>query len=174
VPPFAFALARQLALLLPPDIHPMVVHFPIVLLYITAGVEITAMVVRDSERFWQRVAFLGLTAACFFTVITMALGFVSEQSVHFPPAAAVILGQHQHFAVLTGLTEGAAWILQLFSRFRRSKGWSVLGTGRGRTTWLSAALVVLAAVFVTLTARLGGKMVYDYGAGVLGVTRITP
>jgi uncharacterized membrane protein len=174
VPPFAFALARQVALLLPPDIHPMVVHFPIVFLYITAVVEVTAMVVRDSERFWQRVAFLGLTAACFFTVVTMSLGFVSEQSVRFSPAMAVILSRHQHFAILTGLTEGAAWVLQICTRFRRRAGWSILGTGRGRTTWLSAALVVLAAVFVTLTARLGGKMVYDYGAGVLGVTRIHP
>lgn len=174
MPPFAFALARQLALLLPPDIHPMVVHFPIALLYITAVVEVAALLIRDPERFWQRVGFLGLTAACFFTLLTMTLGFVSEQSVHFSPALAVLLRRHQRFAILTGLTEGAAWVLQICTRFRRRSGWSFLGTGRGRATWLSATLVALAATFITLTARLGGKMVYDYGAGVLGVTRIHP
>lgn len=75
--------------------------------------------------------------------------------------------------MLTGLTEGAARLLQILTRFRRG-GWSLLGTGRGRTTWLSTALVVGVGVFVTATGDLGGGMVYDCGAGVLGVTRIHP
>jgi uncharacterized membrane protein len=162
-------LVRSLALLLPPTIHPMLVHFPIVFLYLTAAIDVLAMTLPDRDRFLQRCGFFSLTLACFFTVLTMAMGFVSEQSVHFTPALRAILEAHQHFAVLTGLAEGAAWLLQVFTRFPDGPGWTLFG--RGRATWPSTFLVVAAAVSVTVTASLGGRMVYDHGAGVLGVTR---
>lgn len=167
----AAPLIRWLMTFLPPDIHPMVVHFPIVLLYLTGGIDIAAMLVDDRERLWQRMGFWTLTLACFFTVITMMLGVVSEQFVHFSPVMAAILQRHQDFAALTGLCEGTAWLVRVLTRFPRGRGWSVLAFGHGKATWVSTVLVIAAVVFVTMTARLGGKMVYDYGAGVLGVTR---
>jgi len=164
------AIVTVLVRLLPPTIHPMIVHFPIVLLYITAAIDILAAVLADRDRFLQRAGFWALTLANVFTVIAMAAGVVSEQSVHFLPPVARILEQHQRFAVLTGLCEGAAWLLRVGTAFPRGGGWSLWGRGRG--TLPSTALVVAAAVFVTITASLGGRMVYDHGAGVLGVTRI--
>jgi len=157
--------------LLPPTIHPMIAHFPIVLLYITGSIDILAAVLTDRDRFLQRAGFWSLTLANFFTVITMAVGVVSEQSVHFAPQVGRILQQHQHFAILTGLCEGAAWLLRIGTVYPKGQGWSVFGRGRG--TLPSTALVVAAAVLVTMTASLGGRMVYDHGAGVLGMTRVS-
>ncbi len=160
---------QSLYRLLPPTIHPMILHFPIVLLYLTAAIDLGAQVLRDRDRFLQRAGFWVLTLACFFTVVTMTAGFISEQSVHWTAATSAILSRHQHFAILTGLSEGAAWLVRLGTRFRHRERWSVWGRGRG--TWVSTLLVLLAAIFVTLTAHLGGSMVYDYGVGVVGVSR---
>lgn len=162
-------LLTSLFHLLPPTIHPMVLHFPIALLYLTAAVDVLASVLPDRDRFLQRAGFWCLTLAAFFTIVTMLAGMVSASFVRFTPAMLPIFHSHQMFAVLTGSTEGLAWLLRVFTPYRRDSGWSLFGRGRG--TRLSTALVVLAAVFITVTASLGGRLVYDHGAGVLGVTR---
>ena len=167
----AFALVRWLATILPPTIHPMILHFPIVLLYVTAAIDVAGRMFPDRDRFLQRCGWWSLTLAAAATVATMVAGMVSESSVHFTAALRPILQAHQHFAILTGLSEGAAWLVRLGTRFPAEEGWSVFGLRRGRATWVSTLLVVMAAVFVTVTANLGGRMVYDHGAGVLGVTR---
>jgi uncharacterized membrane protein len=175
MPAFVFPVILWLAHLLPATIHPMVVHFPIALLYLTAGIDLLSLAVPDRDRFLQRAGFWSLTLACVAIIVTMSLGLVSEQSVHWTPAMRAVLSRHQRDAVMTGLSAGAAWLVQVFSRYPAGQpGWSLLGLGRGRCTILSTLLVVLAAVFVTLTAHLGGEMVYHFGAGVVGVTRITP
>ena len=164
-----------LAHLLPATIHPMAVEFPIALLYITSAVALLSLVVPDRDRFLQRAGFWLLTLTCVAIVVTMSLGLVSEQSVHWTPAMRAVLSHHQHDAIMTGLSAGAAWLVLIFSRYPQGDaGWSLFGTGRGRRTLLSTGLVLLATVFVTLTAHLGGDMVFHYGAGVIGVTRITP
>ena len=165
------ALMGALAHLLPPTIHPMILHFPIVLLPITALVDLAARLAPDRDRFLQRAGFWLLTLANAATVLTMAAGVISAQAVHFSPAMSALLERHQHFAMLTGLCEGAAWLLRVFSAFPAGTGWSPLGTGRGRGGWVSTLLVCLAAVFVAITGSIGGQLVYDHGAGVLGVTR---
>jgi len=164
-----FPVVSLLARVLPPTIHPMILHFPIVLLYVTAGIDVLGRLLPDRDRFLQRTGFWSLTLACFFTVLTMSVGLISEQSVHWSVQTRAILEQHQHFAVLTGLAEGTAWLLRVGTSFSDRGGWHLFGRGRG--TWISTAFVVAAVVCVTLTASLGGKMVYDHGAGVLGVTR---
>ncbi len=168
------SLIHTLALILPPTIHPMILHFPIVLLCITATVDVIARLVPDRDRFLQRAGFWLLTLANAATVLTMGAGLLSEQSVHFSPAMARLLERHQHFAMLTGLSEGTAWLIRVFSKFPGRSGWSIFGTGRGRGGWLTTALVVLAAVFVSITGSIGGQLVYDHGAGVLGLTRVRP
>lgn len=167
-----YPLVMLLAHHLPPYIHPMIVHFPIVLLYLTAGVDILVFVLPDRDRFLQRAGFYLLTLACIATIITMLFGLVSEQWVHWTPAMVKILSIHQHFAVLTGLAEGSAWLVRLATRFPAAErsGWSLPGR-RGRASWASTLLVVAAAVLISVTGYYGGHMVYHYGAGVLGVTR---
>lgn len=167
-----FPLARRLARLLPPTIHPMILHFPIVLLYLCAPLEILALVLTMPDGFFHRAAFWTLTLACVAIIVTMSAGLVSEQSVHWTPQMSAILSRHQRDAMLTGLSAGAGWLVHLANRFPRGKQWGLWG--RGRVSLVSAAFVVAAAVFVTLTAHLGGEMVYHFGAGVAGVTRITP
>lgn len=164
-------LVRSIVALLPPTIHPMVLHFPIALLYLTASIDVLAALAPDRDRFLQRAGFWSLSLTAFFILVTVAAGAVSEQAVHLPPAALRLLHQHKQFAVLTGGAVGLAWIVRIVRRFPAGGGWSLLGTGRGRGTLLSTALVLVAAALITVTASIGGQLVYDHGAGVLGVTR---
>jgi len=167
-----FPVARWLAGLLPATIHPMVLHFPIVLLYLSVGLEVLALALPPGDGFMHRAAFWTVTLACVAIIVTMSAGLVSEQSVHWTAQTSAILSRHQRFAIFTGLTAGAAWLAHVGNRFPRGKRWGLWG--RGRASLVSALFVVASATFVTLTAHLGGEMVYHYGAGVVGVTRITP
>ncbi len=167
-----FPIARWLAGYLPATIHPMILHFPIVLLYLCAGLEVLALVLPPTDGFLHRAAFWTLTLACVAIIVTMSAGLVSEQSVHWTKTTSLILSHHQRFAVFTGLTAGAGWLAHVGNRFPRGKRWGLWG--RGRASLVSALFVVASAAFVTLTAHLGGQMVYHYGVGVVGVTRIKP
>jgi uncharacterized membrane protein len=160
-------LFAGVAHLLPPTIHPMLVHFPIALLYLTAAVDIAGLVVADRDRFLQRAGFWLLTLTAFFTVLTIIAGLIAQHEVTLTPAALTLLHRHQSLAVLTGAAIGLAWLVRLGTRFRVGRGWSVLG--RGRSTRASTFLVVVAAVLITLTASLGGRLVYEEGVAVRSV-----
>jgi uncharacterized membrane protein len=166
-------LVKVLAGVLPPDIHPMVVHFPIALLYLTSGAELLALLTGSAlrDRFWDRVAFWLLTLSGAAIVAAGAAGVISEQSARFTPTTAALLSAHQRDAVLTGLFALMAWILQLLAQFPRRvpaglEGWSVLGTRRGRVTWAVLVFGVAATVMVSVTGTLGGSMVYQHCVGV--------
>lgn len=168
MPPFAFAAARFLAAHLPATIHPMILHFPIVFLYVAAPLEVAALI-WPGDGLLPRAAFWTLTAACVAIIVTMTAGFISEQVVQWTATTQVLLERHQRFAILTGAAAGAAWLTHIVRRFPDGQPWGLWGRGQGGV--LSAVLVVLAAICVTVTGRIGGEMVYHYGVGVLGVTR---
>lgn len=163
-------ILRFVVKILPPTIHPMVVHFPIALAYLTLAAEALLWVTpSDTRRFLSRSAFWLLTAECSAIIVAILAGVVSEQSVHFTPTTSALLSAHQHYAVLTGLCAGIAWLARVFSRMprgRRANEWSILGTGRGRANLVTTLFVAGAAVFITITGNLGGTMVYGHGVGI--------
>jgi uncharacterized membrane protein len=154
-----------------PLLHPMVVHFPIALVYLTLLTDVAALVTRGERRaFLTRAGWWLLTATCVAIVAAMVAGVVAEHSVRLTPQDQALLSRHKAYAVLTGLCAGAAWLVRLssfFPREERQRGaWSVLGTGRGQLSVLATALVAAAAVAIALTGNLGGRLVYDHGVGV--------
>jgi uncharacterized membrane protein len=161
-------LVQALARILPPTIHPMVVHFPIALLWVTAIVDLLAVFVRSRDHFLDRVGFWLLTgsgAAIFFAA---AAGVISEQSVHLTTTTAALLSAHQRDAALTGVFALLGWLTQIATRFRAADpgAWSLFGTGRGRVSPAVALLVIGATVMVSITGTLGGSMVYGHCLGI--------
>jgi len=165
--------------LLPRTIHPMVLHFPIVLLYLAVLIEVVRYVGgRSREMFFQRAGFWVLTLSLFAIVAAAAAGVISEQFVRFTPQTAALLSAHQTDAVLTGVLALAAWLVRVFTKFprdgRKSDRWSLFGTGRGRASVVSSLLVVGAMVMISITGSLGGTMVYHYGVGTPATLKSAP
>lgn len=165
--------------LFPPTIHPMLVHFPIVLLYLSLLAEILGLLLRPADRFFDRASFwlaaLGLVAG----VVAAAAGVISEQFVRWTPTTVRLLSAHQRDAVLTGfflILALAARIATKYPRDRRaaSNAWTLLGSGRGRSTVVSLVLLAGAVALITTTAAIGGTMVYHYGVGVKGLAFRNP
>ena len=162
----------------PPTIHPMVVHFPIALLYLTLLIEIIGYLVPRQDHFFDRAGFWTLTLSLFAIVGAAAAGMISEQFVKWTPTTAPILYAHQRDAILTGVFALGAWVVRWFGMFpksgRQGASWSLWRTGRGRQTALDTILVIAAVIMVSITGALGGSMVYNHGVGIAHVSRIKP
>ncbi len=133
-----------------PLLHPMLVHFPIALLF--------ASVALDWLGYWLRRP--GFTRAGFYT---LALGATSAglaalagpDQVDGQPAQ-TLLAWHQFFALLTIVLAVALVAIRFFV---------VDGlAGRAALGYLAATLVLLAAV--SMTGYYGGEMTYHQGVGV--------
>lgn len=133
-----------------PLIHPMLVHFPIALLF--------ASVALDWLGYWLRRP--GFTRAGFYTLALGALSaglaaLAGPDHVVGEPAVS-LLAWHQLFALLTVVLAVALVAIRFFA---------VDGlTGRGALGYLGATLVLLAVV--SLTGYYGGEMTYHQGVGV--------
>lgn len=169
---------------LPPTIHPMLVHFPIALLYLCLFIELLGRLTHPHDRFYDRVSFWLLILGFLAGVAAAAAGVISEQYVRWTPTTFALLSAHQRDAVLTGVFVLLAIGARLLGRYssgsrsssnRSGSAWSAWGSGRGRPTGLSLLLLIAAVVMISVTGTLGGTMVYHYGVGIHGVSfRRTP
>lgn len=161
--------------LFPPVIHPMLVHFPIVLLYGSLFTTVLGWI-WNRDRFFDRASFWLLVLGLLAGIVAAATGVLSEQYVKWTPVTSALLSTHQAYAVLTGLFVLLALVSRLVARYPRVErsSWSLAGTSRGRQTILSVVFLVAAVVMVTMTASIGGTMVYQYGVGVHGLLFHTP
>ncbi|PSR20153.1 MAG: hypothetical protein C7B45_16280 [Sulfobacillus acidophilus] len=162
----------------PPVIHPMLVHFPIVLLYGSVLTGLLGLLWRTPDRFFDRSSFWLLVLGLIAGIVASAAGVISEQFVKWTPTTIALLSAHQTYAVLTGLFTILALISRIIARYPRTsqsrRAWSLASTGRGRQTLLSMIFSIAAVVMITMGASLGGTMVYQYGVGIHGVSYHTP
>lgn len=146
-----------------PYLHPLAVHFPIVLLLLGAAAAAAYAVVGTSTWRWAALILVGLGAAG--AVVAERTGGALEDAVEGEPIAAVVLPDHKSGAewtvrvsvlatlVLAGVS-GWAWRHPERFRPREPVGVRVLAAG----------LAVLAAGLVAWTAHLGGIMVWGVPA----------
>ena len=141
------ALVQQIR----PLLHPMIVHFPIALLF--------ASVALDWLGYWLRHP--NLTRAGFYTLVLGALGagFAALSGPdHATGDASVplLLASHQNFASLTV----ALAVVMVAIRFLLTDGIH----GKWAALYLLGTMALLAAV--TLTGYYGGEMTYHHAVGV--------
>ncbi|POB10170.1 DUF2231 domain-containing protein [Sulfobacillus sp. hq2] len=164
--------------LFPHTIHPMVVHFPIALLYLALALDIAGRFIQTPDHFLDRSSFWLTILGFLAGAVAAAMGVISEQFVHWTPTTTVLLGAHQRDAVLTGIFALLAIAVRFYARYPqsspagRTQGWSFWNTGRGRSTPLSTLFLLLAVVMITWTGSLGGTMVYHYGVGIRHVSYV--
>jgi len=147
--------------LMPPTIHPMVVHFPIAIAFLLLAAEIMA-VLRPGDAFYDRAG-LWLYALELVSLVAAALaGVVSAHDALPQRGVQAMLEVHKRDAVLTGLAFSGAFVLRVWRRLSGRRRRRPVGG----PSLFSFALQIAGTVMLVVTASLGGSMVYDHGLGV--------
>jgi uncharacterized membrane protein len=145
---FSFPGAQHLQ-----NIHPLIVHFPIALLFAAALMYWLGFLARREAWLWTGLwtlvlATLGAAAA-------VATGLYSAPGVMLAPSVKTALLVYHERMMIAVLILSAA--LTMWAAAARPM------PARGRGAFL--ALLVLAAALIAKGADYGGRMVYDYNAG---------
>ncbi len=159
-------------MMLPDPLHPAVVHFPIVLLLVGAGVMVVAVFLRRWNLDWIAAVLLLMGAAGAW--VAVETGEASRELLgRLSGDVLGLIDSHQEWGEKTGVVATIAAMLAVFAAVTRSlKGWAQ-PFGRGLSPALQHGLRVVAAIsaliacyFVYQTARRGGEAVYGHGVGV--------
>jgi uncharacterized membrane protein len=133
------------------EIHPWVVHFPVALVTVAAFFSVLYLFLR---REWLRwFAPLLLSLALLGAVASYFSGQAAEDRAEAIGVPEPAVEEHEETSIWgTGLM-GLACLL----------AWATHSRQRG--IWVSSLVAVAAAGLILWTGHLGGKLVYEYGAG---------
>lgn len=142
------------------SLHPLVIHFPIVLLLLYAVLEITGILLKKEEVI--RGAFIILILGVVSVVAAVLTGNQAEQLAEKTISSAFrfpeeIVEKHEWFATLT------VWYFVLILILRTYL--VVKKKFVGRIRYIFIIFAVVGAVLVWSTAEEGGELVYEHGIG---------
>ncbi|KJV06669.1 DUF2231 domain-containing protein [Methylocucumis oryzae] len=140
------------------NFHPLVVHFPIALLFTFLAVEVLALILKKPA--WREAATVILVAGALGAVIAVIAGFSAANSIEHGGNVHEIMENHEHIGVIV---MALAVVLALWRLF--------IGkplTGGANTLFLIISVVM--CLLLSFGADLGGLMVYQYGVAVKAVT----
>lgn len=143
-----------------PNVHPMLVHFPIALLFTSVLLDLLAYSLPGRARVLLRNvgSVLGVIGA-FAALATYLTGRAAAQTVLIPGMAHALVNAHW---------EWAFWTLWYFAGLAVVRI-IVLLTGRANGPWFTAVLAVTGLIGLGLlfeTADRGAELVYGQGVGV--------
>lgn len=142
-----------------PNLHPLVIHFPIVLLIAAAMVDLV-------DALFERPAWLGTAATNLYVagagaaIAAYLTGQQAAATVFLPGMAHPIVDDHRAWALLTAWYFGIVAVARLSARlagFPRARSHRVL--------LLTAGLI--GVLFLQQTAERGARLVFEHGVGVI-------
>jgi len=142
-----------------PNLHPLIIHFPIALLIAAAMVDLVDAV-------FERPPWLGVGATSLYlagagaAIVAYVTGRQAAATVFIPGMAHPMVADHRAWALLTVWYVGivaAARLSALLAGFPRARAHRVL--------LLTAALI--GVLFLQQTAERGARLVYEQGVGVI-------
>lgn len=141
-----------------PNIHPLIIHFPIVLLLLAVLLHLTALIIWTLP--WLRTITLSVFILGFLTLIlTYLSGRQAADNVSIPTVAINTLSKHADLALWTLIYFGVFTVLHLGIKFLKVYD-------RKSISIVLFVLGSLGLVLIVRTADLGGQLVYKYGVGV--------
>jgi len=146
------------------QLHPVVVHFPIALLIVAAGVDIASVFWRD------RLTFLALLLYVLGAIGAVA-GYLSGQAaadaVVVSGSANVVLTTHADWATVT------MWFFVVYALARVVIAWKTRWGAR-LAVHVPLVAVALGGLFLLYnTANNGGRLVFEHGVGVQAVDELS-
>jgi uncharacterized membrane protein len=141
-----------------PNIHPLLVHFPIALLCAAAAVDVVGWALRQNRPLRQFATLLYVLGTC-GAVAAYLTGRAASQTIWFPGMAQAVLRQHWDWALRT------VWFFVIVTVVRLV----LLRPSRrdpAVATVAAFALVGLVGVGLLLeTGDRGGRLVFQHGVG---------
>jgi len=131
------------------NIHPLFVHFPIVLALVAVLFELLSLFVKKETLYNMTNGLVILTAIA--AVATALTGLIAGGSVPHPDEAHPLMDTHKTLELIGGSLSivTALWVVFLNKRVR------VVRT----------VLILLTAIVISYGAFYGGRLVYEYGIG---------
>jgi len=143
-----------------PNFHPLVIHFPIVLVMTAAVVDLVDVAFERSP--WLRAATTTLYVTGAVSLIVAYLtGTQAGSTVLVPGMAYPVLAAHRQWALVTMtycIAVAALRLILLRGNSARSR--------RRRVMLLGIGLV--SVVLIQQTAERGARLVYEFGTGIVG------
>ncbi|NMP20860.1 DUF2231 domain-containing protein [Sulfobacillus harzensis] len=154
--------------MIPATVHPMIVHFPIALLFTAFLLDLIAIWRQDRD--WAQAAMVLLWLTLISVVFAIAAGLYAETKILVPPTVRPILAAHRRDGLITGALIAVVVIL----RMRTHAIWRTTAKGNERLSWSRAikpwypalGAYALGLIMISATGVVGGSMVYDHGLGV--------
>jgi uncharacterized membrane protein len=140
-----------------PNIHPLLVHFPIALLILAFTMNLATFFL--PKDWWDEVknTFLYVLGAV-SAIIVFYSGQAAADSIFLPTQAQTVLSSHADMATWT------VWFFGIYAMLRVSLHWFKLMNKQAFK--IIACAAAIPGVFLLFeTAEYGGEMVYGYGAG---------
>ena len=141
-----------------PNLHPMIVHFPIAILFLALIFDLAAIIFRNVNWFRYSAGSLFIVGAVF----TIAIYFSGNQAADTvnPSALAIpVLSDHADLALIT------VWFFSIYAIVRFIILWKDLNL-----KWFYSLFIFLigaiGAFFLFETAEHGAELVYRFGVGV--------
>ena len=143
-----------------PNLHPLVIHFPIVLVMTAAVVDMVDVAFERSAWLKAATTTLYITGAISL-VVAYLTGVQAAATVLIPAMAHPVIAEHRQWALVTTAYCITIAVLRLL----------VLRGDAGRNRRRRVALLGIGLVSVVLiqqTAERGARLVYEYGTGIIG------
>ncbi len=139
-----------------PNLHPLLVHFPIALITVSAVFHVAALTTRNKT--CAVLAHTSLWLAALLALPTVLFGWLAFNSVNHDDAG--------HVAMLTH----RAWALGTLALLALLAIWDALRCKvDAKPAWWFAGAVIGAWGIVAVTAWHGGELVYRHGLGVMSL-----
>ena len=141
-----------------PNLHPLTIHFPIVLVLVAWAVDAAALFAKRGERLAVASTWLYVGGAL-SAVVAAYTGWAGARTVFIPGMAHGLIDDHRKWAlVTTALLVGFVVLRLAFNAW-------ISRARAGRLVLVGLGLVL--AVLIQQTAERGARLVYEQGVGVI-------
>jgi len=141
-----------------PNVHPLIVHFPIALLFLAGLMDITGLILKDRS-FFSTASVSIYVLGGLSTLAAFLAGRAAADSVFLPVDANALLTEHADLGEYTFYFFGVFALIRLVIHFTNFRDKMIVRSGM-------TLLGLLGLGLLTITATRGSELVYRYGVGV--------